>query len=153
SIFNASVDGLLLWNASARVVDVNEAFLRMHGFAREDLVGGDCELFIPPERRDYCRQVVGAALDGSAYSCETVARRHDGSTFDIEVHVVPMRYRNEPHVLSIVRDLTERRREEERRAQLEAQLRQAQKMEAIGHLTGGIAHDFNNLLASIMGYV
>src|SRR5690606_12178651 len=70
-----------------------------------------------------------------------------------EVHLEPMQYRNEPHVLAIVRDLTERKREEARRAHLEEQLRQAQKMEAIGHLTGGIAHDFNNLLASIMGYV
>jgi len=153
SIFNASVDGLLLWNSSAKVVDVNEAFLRMHGFAREDLVGADCERFLPEDRREYCREVVRAALLGNAYCGENISRRFDGSTFDVEVHVVPMRYRNEPHALSIVRDLTERRREERRRAQLEAQLRQAQKMEAIGHLTGGIAHDFNNLLASIMGYV
>jgi len=153
SIFNASVDGLLLWDSSAKVVDVNEAFLRMHGFSREDLLGGDCERFLPEKRRDDCKRIVRAALDGNAYSGETVALRYDGSIFDVEVHVVPMPYRNQPHVLSIVRDLTERRREEKRRAQLEAQLRQAQKMEAIGHLTGGIAHDFNNLLASIMGYV
>ncbi len=153
SIFNASVDGLLLWDSSGKVVDVNEAFLKMHGFTRELLLGADCERFLPEERREYCKRIVRAALDGNAYSGETVARRHDGTTFDVEVHVVPMPYRNQPHVLSIVRDLTERRREENRRAQLEAQLRQAQKMEAIGHLTGGIAHDFNNLLASIMGYV
>ncbi|HTG96448.1 MAG TPA: ATP-binding protein, partial [Burkholderiales bacterium] len=55
--------------------------------------------------------------------------------------------------LGMARDITERKRAEAERAQLEAQLRQAQRMEAIGHLTGGIAHDFNNLLAGIMGYV
>ena len=58
-----------------------------------------------------------------------------------------------PHVLYIGRDITARKRAEAERLALESQLRQAQKMEAIGHLTGGIAHDFNNILTSIMGYV
>ena len=153
SIFNASVDGMVLFNSAGQVVDVNEAFARMHGFEMEALIGGDCERFVPEERRADCKRMVRAALAGNPVRGESVACRFGGSTFVVEVHAVPMQYRNEPHVLAIVRDLTERKREDARRAQLEAQLRQAQKMEAIGHLTGGIAHDFNNLLASIMGYV
>jgi PAS domain S-box-containing protein len=153
SIFNASVDGMLLWNSSGKVVDVNEAFAGMHGFTPQELIGRDCAEFVPEERRHHCQRMVRAALAGEPVSGESIACRRDGTPFDIEVHAVPMQYRNEPHVLAIVRDVTERKREEDRRAQLEVQLRQAQKMEAIGHLTGGIAHDFNNLLASIMGYV
>ena len=64
-----------------------------------------------------------------------------------------MDYRGAPHVLAIVRDISERRAAEQQAALLERQLRQAQKMEAIGHLTGGIAHDFNNILTSVLGYV
>ena len=63
-----------------------------------------------------------------------------------------MRYRGKPHALGMARDITARKRADAERAQLEAQLRQAQKMEAIGHLAGGIAHDFNNILTSIQGY-
>jgi signal transduction histidine kinase len=71
----------------------------------------------------------------------------------VEMRAVPILYRGRPHALGMARDITGRKQADTERAQLEAQLRQAQRMEAIGHLTGGIAHDFNNLLASIMGYI
>jgi signal transduction histidine kinase/CheY-like chemotaxis protein len=79
--------------------------------------------------------------------------RKDGAPIDVEMRAVPMLYRGKPHALGMARDITARKRAEAERDALELQLGQAQKMEAIGHLTGGIAHDFNNLLASIMGYV
>jgi len=69
------------------------------------------------------------------------------------VRAAPMQYQGRPHVLAIARDITAERRAERDSRRLETQLRQAQKMEAIGQLTGGIAHDFNNILASVMGYV
>jgi len=81
------------------------------------------------------------------------ATRKDGSRLQAEVRGTPMMYRGRRHVLYATRDITERRAAEQRRGELERQLRQAQKMEAIGQLTGGIAHDFNNILASVIGYI
>jgi signal transduction histidine kinase len=82
---------------------------------------------------------------------ETQGRRKDGALIEIEMRAVPILYRGKPHALGMARDITARIKEETERGQLEAQLRQAQKMEAIGQLTGGIAHDFNNILQGVLG--
>ncbi len=153
-IFNASVDGLALWDERGRIVDVNPAFMEMHGFTRDEIVGADCPAFIPEEGRDACARLVQAALAGERTQGEHVALHKSGVPRNMEIRAVPIRYQGRPHALAIVRDMTQRKRAEADAAErLEAQLRQAQKMEAIGHLTGGIAHDFNNILTSIMGYI
>jgi signal transduction histidine kinase len=90
-------------------------------------------------------------LRGEQVRFEARASRKNGDGFEIEVRGVPIQHRGAPHVLYIGTDVTARKRAEGDRTQLEAQLRQAQRMEAIGHLTGGIAHDFNNILQGTLG--
>ena len=154
AIFNASVDALTLWDSSVRRVDINSSYERLYGWSRDDVIGkGYDEL---PFGEEYCaprRALVQRALAGEACSAELVSIRKDGQRILTEIHAVPFSHRGEPHVLVIGRDITERRAAEAERARLEEQLRQAQKMEAIGQLTGGIAHDFNNILTSVLGYI
>lgn len=79
------------------------------------------------------------------------ARRKDGTTFPAELSVTQMSIRGEPMFTGLVRDITARVHARDRRAALETQLRQAQKMESLGTLAGGIAHEFNNMLVPMTG--
>jgi PAS domain S-box-containing protein len=153
AIFNASADALVLWNSHFQRVDVNPAYERMYGYTRDEAVGGARARDLPSDQRRRQEEIVARTIAGERCQEEIETVRRSGERFPIEVRTIPIQHRGEPHVLAMIRDLTERRQVERDRARLEAQLRQAQKMEAIGHLTGGIAHDFNNLLTSIMGYV
>ena len=110
-------------------------------------------IFAVPEQAALAKEMHRRVIAGESVQFEVQGRRKDGTPLEVEMRAVPILYRGQPHALGMARDITERKRAEAERAQLEAQLRQAQKMEAIGHLTGGIAHDFNNILQGIMGYI
>jgi PAS domain S-box-containing protein len=151
AIFDATADSLVLRDAEFRIVDVNPAYQAMSGRSRDEAIGRKDVTMSNPGLTERIRQLHGRALAGETVAWEASARRKNGDAFDIEVRGVPIRHQGRPHVLYIGRDITVRRRAEAERGHLEAQLRQAQKMEAIGHLTGGIAHDFNNILQGILG--
>ncbi len=154
AIFNASADALVLRDADYRAVEVNPAYTTMSGYTREEVMAADHVLTqADPALRARHRAQHELALAGQELRFEVTATRKDGSTMQGEVRGTPMMYRGWPHVLYATRDITERHAAEQRRGELERQLRQAQKMEAIGQLTGGIAHDFNNILTSVLGYI
>ena len=153
AIFNASADALVLRDADFRIVDVNATYEAMSGFPRDMVLGVDRVIANPPEVADRLRVLHARALAGAPIALETTLVRRDGTRYDLELRGVPIQHRGAPHVLYMGRDVTARKQEEKKRHDLESQLRQAQKMEAIGHLTGGIAHDFNNILTSVMGYM
>lgn len=154
AIFNASADGLVVRDADYRAVDVNPAYLEMSGYTREEVMRATRVLTQPDGAlQQRHRQQHADILAGRPVRFEVPGVRKDGSAFYLEVSGMPLTYRGEPHVLYAARDITQRKTAEDERERLEAQLRQAQKMEAIGQLTGGIAHDFNNILTSVIGYL
>jgi PAS domain S-box-containing protein len=151
AIFDASEDALVLWNSELERVDVNPAYERIYGFSREEVLEGTYRENAPPGYAERRRDLVRRTLAGERCHVELESLRKDGSRIQVELRTIPIRHRGKPHVLAIASDVTQRKAAEAERAQLEAQLRQAQKMEAIGQLSGGIAHDFNNILQSILG--
>ncbi|MCU0804830.1 MAG: PAS domain S-box protein [Burkholderiales bacterium] len=153
AIFDAAVDALVLRDETFRIVDVNPAYEAMTGYSLAEVAGADYVVANPPEVDQRVKALHRRALAGEPVQLETQILARNGSRLEVELRGLPIRHQGKPHVLYVGRDITARKQAEEARLALEAQLRQAQKMEAIGHLTGGIAHDFNNILTSVMGYV
>ena len=153
AIFNAAVDALVLRDADFRIVDVNRAYEAMTGYTLAEVAGADYVVANPRAINDRVRALHERALAGEPVQIETQIVPRHGEPLEVELRGLPIRHQGKPHVLYIGRDITASKRAEAERIALESQLRQAQKMEAIGHLTGGIAHDFNNILTSVMGYV
>ncbi|WP_018232214.1 hybrid sensor histidine kinase/response regulator [Thioalkalivibrio thiocyanodenitrificans] len=155
----ASLDCIIGMDVEGRITEFNPAAEQCFGLRRDDVMGQVlAELIIPQRfRAEHQAGLMRFRETGEGpylgRRVEITAQRADGTEFPAELAIDVVRSAEGDLFIGYLRDITERRLAEEGRAQLEAQLRQAQKMEAIGHLTGGIAHDFNNILTGVMGYV
>jgi len=153
AIFNVSLDAICLWDPDLRMIDANPAYFAMHGYARDEVIGESAPPGLPADHVDALHALLRRTLTGESCQVEMSTLRKNGGPLVVEMWTTPVRYRGATHAIIVARDITERKAAESDRMRLEAQLRQAQKMEAIGHLAGGIAHDFNNILTAILGYV
>ncbi|HEV8266250.1 MAG TPA: response regulator [Gemmatimonadales bacterium] len=144
--FYANPSGMAITTLDGRFVDVNETFLRTLGYAREEVIGHNAvELGLWRHPEDRARMLEAVRTGGHARNLEVEFRTKAGAIRTLLYSAELVELDGTPHLLALSTDITERR-------QLEEQLRQSQKMEAIGQLAGGVAHDFNNILTAIHGY-
>jgi PAS domain S-box-containing protein len=133
--------------------DVNQAFSQVTGFQREEVIGRtSLEIGIWQNPGDLKRMMAELRRSGQVLSTEIDFCAKDGRVLPGLVSGRPLVISDEPHLLLVTRDISELKAAFAEKERLEAQLKQAQKMEAIGTLAGGIAHDFNNLLMGVQGH-
>jgi len=149
AVIEGSRDGIILTDDKGMIKLVNGAIEQMFGFGRNELIGQHASMLVVEDK-----EVRKKALDATAElfekgytTYETIHKAKDGRLLEVECIVSMIRDEQGNYVASaaILRDISDRKR-------MEQQLRQSQKMEAIGTLAGGIAHDFNNILAAIIGF-
>ena len=142
-----SPDAIFL-HCEGKFVYVNPATLKLLGASKpEDLLGHAVLDMVAPEFKETVRRRIELVTGRNVLPpFEHNVMRSDGRRLDVEATTIPFVYQGRPAVQTIMRDVTGRK-------QLEHEVRQAQKMDAIGQLAGGVAHDFNNLLAVIRGNV
>jgi PAS domain S-box-containing protein len=148
-LLEAAPDGMVVVNEAEEIVLLNARAEKQFGYRRDELLGRNVKEIIP---EGFAERLITDALRTNAEALaqqidtgiELHGRRKDGTGFPIEIMLSPLESAEGVLVTAAIRDISERK-------QLERQLHQSQKMDAVGQLTGGIAHDFNNLLGVIIG--
>jgi len=143
--------GVLMVDASRRVVLANDMACTLLGNTRDELLRAPIDALEEPGLADHWKELIEKGGLGGHESIEVERVADDGTRHPLELSIARLAYGGQDMSCVFVRDITERRRAEITRRNLEAELFHAQKMEAVGTLAGGIAHDFNNILAAIVG--
>jgi PAS domain S-box-containing protein len=145
----SAADAVAITDRDKLIQWVNPSFCALTGYTAEELIGRSAGILTSGRAEDDAtyEEMVTTAEAGRVWDGELIARRKDGALRLIAQTVTPVVVGagRVSHYVAVMRDVSQRRR-------LEEQLRQAQKMEAVGRLSGGVAHDFNNILNVIMGF-
>jgi two-component system cell cycle sensor histidine kinase/response regulator CckA len=148
-VLEANPDPVVVYGIKGKVIYFNPAFTRFFGWTLEECLGNKMDIFVPADAWPETNMMIEKVLSGENFSgIETRRYTKDGNIIPVSISGAIFRDEDGKPIGSVInlRDISEQK-------ELERQLQQAQKMEAVGTLAGGIAHDFNNLLMGIQGCI
>jgi PAS domain S-box-containing protein len=148
SALSAAANAILITDRRGTIEWVNPSFTKLTGYPAAEAIGQNPRLLKSGQHpRAFYATMWTTIATGNVWHGELINQHKDGRHYTEEMTITPVREQDGSiaHFVAIKQDVTERR-------QLENQLQQAQKMDAVGTLAGGIAHDFNNILAAVIGY-
>jgi PAS domain S-box-containing protein len=148
-LLESAPDATVIVNLNGEIVLANTQAEKIFGYKQSELLGQQIEMLVPDRFKDHELQrerlIDGIDVQPIDMAFESWGLHKDGREFPAEISLGPIDTDDGLVVSASIRDITDRK-------QLEEQLQQSQKMEAVGQLSGGIAHDFNNILSGILGF-
>jgi len=152
TIMDGTIDGMVIIDGRGKILEINKSVQRIFGYSEAEVVGKNVEMLMPNPHRDAhdsyirnYRETGEAKIIGIGR--EVSGMRKNGEIFPLDLGIGEMVLPDgDRHFVGSIRDITQRK-------EIQSQLVQSQKLEAVAHLTGGVAHDFNNLLYVIQGSI
>ncbi len=155
-VHTTAFDAIIIADARGRIIQCNPSAEKIFGYGPGEMLGMDLVELMPESYRARHRAGFERFLSTGRSSIhgkvlEFEGLRKNGEVFSIEIVISSFAIDGEMRFTGTIRDITARKKAEEEKEKMQAQLHQAQKMKAIGTLAGGVAHDFNNLLTALRG--
>jgi len=153
-LFNSSPEAIALIKNNGQIMRINSEFTNLFGYTEDEATGKIIDTILIPEGSDNeAVNLTNKVSHGEKIYVETQRKHKDGSMLDVSLLATPITVDGGSiAIYAIYRDISSRRKTEEKQRQLQEKLNRAEKMESLGVLAGGVAHDLNNMLGPLVGY-